>query len=305
MTQTEREARASRFRRRVIALLVSLLVVLMISPLWLGYQMFTVMTNISCNITTNPDAYGLSYESITVKTAENLDLPAYFFPAETDATVMIAGGYGSDASYMLPYVAMFHDVGLNVLLLEPRVCVGLPSTFGYLEAQDMVAAYDYLTTRDDVDPMRVGTHGFSAGGAAALYAAAQVPEIRAVAPMGNYSDFYNVFGRIMPRDNFVERLYKYGARVGYERSTGVLVKDLRPIEAVKQIAPRPILFIYGSVEPALGGGRDMYAVAGDTAQFWLVEGVGHGGYIQAHPDDARDILGGFFVDTLLNDDNNG
>lgn len=289
--------RASYWRRRVIALLLVLLGALLVLPVALGFLMIADLTRKSCTDTVvSPN---LTRETVTFPSGE-LTMRAYFIPGSTDATVIIAPPLNSDAGGQLDYGAMFHELGLNVLSITSRRCVGVPSTLGYLEGGDVRAAYDYLSTRDDINPARVSVHGFSASGAAALFGAAHTPELRAVSAMGNYYDFEQTIGLGQPSVPFVQQLYVTGLQAGFRASTGISVRALKPIEAVRQVNPRPVLLVYGTGEPRVDA--DKLHAAAENSTLWLVEGVGHGGYIQAYPDEAREIIGGFHTAVLLGGD---
>jgi acetyl esterase/lipase len=191
-------------------------------------------------------------------------------------------------------------MGLGVLSLESRVCRGDRGTFGYYEGDDVHAAYQYLRSRDDVDPARISVHGFSAAGAASIFGAARTPESRAVSAMGNYHDFGAVIG-IGNRDvSPIERLYRIGVVWGFESTGGVSLDKLRPIDAIPTMAPRPVRLVYGSQEVSLSGGEAMDA-AGDNARLWEVPGAIHGNYLEVAPDGVRDYIGGFHRDVLLHD----
>lgn len=282
------------WRRLAIVLLVAVIAALLMVPLALGFMTTYALTQNFCTRTAVAPA--LTYETVTFPSGD-LTLTAYFIPSETDATVIIAPPLNSDAGGQLDYGAMFHDLGLNVLSIESRPCAGVASTFGYLEGDDVRAAYNYLTTRDDIDPARVSVHGFSAAGAAALFGMSRTPALRAVSAMGNYYDFEQTVGVGRQDAPILERLYIVGLQGGFRAGTGVPLRALKPVEIMDEINPRPVLLVYGTGEPRIDA--DMLHTAAENSTLWIVEGVGHGGYIQAYPDDAREIIGGFHTAALL------
>ncbi len=286
-------------RRAVLTLLIVLLGVLLVTPVILGFSMAYSLTNNTC-VSPQPtlEGYNLIGEEVTFPSGE-LTLTAYFIPGDTDGTVIVAPAWNHDHNGQLDYAAMLNEVGLNVLVMGSRLCVGEPSTLGYREGDDVSAAYAYLITRDEVDPTRVSAHGFSAGGAAALFSAARTPEIRAVSAMGNYHDFERSMGVGSGDLSLVAQLTVFGVRWGYRAGTGLPVSVLKATDAVEQINPRPMLFVYGTLEPTIDG-HELLARA-ENGTLWEVEGVGHGGYIQAYPEEAREIIGGFHLDVLLDD----
>lgn len=303
MTDSDTKARARRFRRRTIGgLLVTLVLVLTVLPFLLSYLGMVAFVRGACGRGPTPDALGMPYEAVTFPSA-NHNHPAYFIPGETPATVILAPPYSGDAGIALSYARIFHDEGLSVLSLAGRSCIpGVNQTLGYLEGvEDVAAAYAYLGTRDDVNVSAVSVHGFSAAGAAALFAGAALPEIRAVSAMGNYEDFYEEFGTFQPTDGPLNRALKFGMQLGYQQVAGISVENARPVLAVPQINPRPILFVYGTAESSLNGGREMYALAGDASEMWEVPGAGHGNYLVLFPDEGQRIIGGFHRRHLLGD----
>jgi uncharacterized protein len=304
MTDSTAKARAQRFRRRVIGgLLVTIVLLFSVLPFGLSFAGMYFFVDGMCSRGTTPDLLGMPYESVTFPSA-NHNHPAYFIPGAHRAVVVIAPPYSGDAGTQLDYARIFHDAGLSVLSLSGRTCIDGPvQTLGYLEGvEDVVAAYTYLGTRDDVDISRVSAHGFSAAGAAALFAAAEIPELRAASAMGNYEDFYEEFGVVNASDNPINRMIKFGMRSGYRAASGISVERARPIDAIPRINPRPILFVYGTTESSLNGGREMFALAGDTSEMWEVPGAGHGNYLALFPEEGREIIGGFHRRHLLGDE---
>lgn len=82
--------------------------------------------------------------------------------------VFLFHGNGENIASMLGIARQYRSRGLAVALVEYPGYGGTPGTPTQRSiTQASVAAYDMITSRDDVDPRRVLVHGFSLGGAAA------------------------------------------------------------------------------------------------------------------------------------------
>ncbi len=230
--------------------------------------------------------------------AGHLTRNAAFYPSSSRAAVIIAPGHSSHASLDEDYARMFVAHGLNVLVINSRRCDDARQTLGYLEGADVQAAYEYLAGRSDIDPERVSVHGFSAAGAAALFGAAQTPNLRAVSAMGNYHDMTQAFSP----NAYWEYPIHWGVRFGFWMGTGQSIERLKPIEVIDDITPRPILFVYGSDEPALEGGKAMAERAEPYGDLWIVPNAGHGDYWLYSVEEVSKRLGGFHAKYLLNED---
>jgi hypothetical protein len=117
--------------------------------------------------------------------------------------------------------------------------------------------------------------------------------------MGNYEDFYEEFGQARSGDSPIDRMVKFGMQMGYRTAAGISVEKARPVLAVPEINPRPMLFVYGTEESSLNGGREMYALAGEASEMWEVTGAGHGNYLALFPEEGQEIIGGFHRRHLL------
>jgi hypothetical protein len=58
------------------------------------------------------------------------------------------------------------------------------------------------------------------------------------------------------------------------------------------------LLIYGSQEVSLSGAYKQKAAAGNNATLWVVEGAGHGTYLNVAPEEDEARLIGFFEEGL-------
>ncbi len=275
-------------RQRLIfvtrALLIITVALALMIPTLLGYGFMAALTAPLCSGETQPP---FPYEDISFPSSEfDHPTPAYFIPAESPngATVIVAPTGGIGRGDRIDEIAVYHAGGFAVLSYSSRICVGTAAnTLGYREAQQVGDAIAYLATRSDVDPDRIGIHGFSAGGAAAIMAAAQYPALKAVVAEGGYHDFAVEIEQNTPSTLWFAPFFRFGARAAYRLNTGLDVGVLSPLDVIASIAPRPILLIYGTQEPGLQGARLQREQAGSNAELWEVSGATHGSYLASAP----------------------
>lgn len=218
--------------------------------------------------------------------------------------VFCAGMFGSmdgDTAFL----PMFVEAGFDVLQFDWRAhgaSEGRQSSLGLREPLDVQGALDWLEMRG---VKRIGLMGFSFGGAVALRAAALDRRVNCVLCDG-------AFVRL---DHAAEGLL--AERFGRGRAAllrplaglTLLVAGLRlrdtlrraePVDAAGQIAPRPVMFIHGSLDPIVPL-ADQDAVFDSCRQpksLWRVEGAGHR---QAHvrqPEEYRRHVVEFFGEHL-------
>ena len=118
----------------------------------------------------------------TVRTAEGLDLAAWYVPSRNGAAVL---SYPTRRG--LPQARMLVRHGYGVLLLDARGYDGSegdPNLLGWEGAKDIDAAVAWLRRRPDVTEERIGGIGFSVGGETMLEAAASNTGLRAVVSEG-------------------------------------------------------------------------------------------------------------------------
>lgn len=131
---------------------------------------------------------------------------------------------------------------------------------------DGIRAVDYLVSRKEVDPNRIGITGRSGGGTQSSYIAAFDDRIQAVAPENYITNFTRLFESVGPQDaeqNFPSAILK-----------GIDHPDLLTIRA-----PKPTLMItttndYFSIQGARETAEEVakvYRAYGKEAQFSMVE----------------------------------
>jgi putative redox protein len=210
-------------------------------------------------------------------------------PVRADVTsvpaVVLAHGYPSDvqsaeqAAAALPELAdrMAAEMGWLALALSFRGCGGSEGDFslaGWL--QDLLAAVAHLRATEPVDGVWIA--GFGTGGALAICAAAEEPEIRGVAALGAPADFDDWASH--PR-----RLLEHAREVGiiqdpsFPASLDAWSRELRSLSAITyapKLAPRPLLVAHGSDDDLVPVFDARVIVdAHGSAELRIMRGAGH------------------------------
>jgi hypothetical protein len=257
-------------------------------PFVLGFGFISVLTAPGCGGGQDPAGMGWNYEDVSFPSSEfpGQMIPAYWIPAAdpTSGLSVILVPTGVARGGRLDEAAAYHAAGVNVLTYSARTCLApVTNSLGYHEVDAVGDALAYLNTRGDVDPNQIGLHGFSAGGAAAIMAAARFNEqIAWLVSEGGYHNFNAEIDEnsLTHLPLGLGALFRLGALFGYRVAVGVDMSVLSPVDAIDDI-DAPVLLIYGTREPSLAGAREMQRIGGENIRLWEVPGATHGGYIAA------------------------
>ncbi len=148
-------------------------------------------------------------------------------------------------SILLPFAHFLHQAGFSVLTYNMRSRGGSGGTavsLGALEQRDLVSTVDFLAAQPETQSQPVGAWGISLGGATSILAAAQDTRIRAVVDDSGFSDAPNV---IQTAFSHLPAFPFAPLTVGLsEERIGVSITDVRPMDVIGRISPRPILMIH-------------------------------------------------------------
>lgn len=287
--------RVWRTARLAAGALVALLLAL---PTSLGFVMVNGFMRGPCGGSVDLSAAGLPAQPVTFYATDlQRDVRGYFVQGSSGAAVIVAPTGSDGAGARLDEIALLQQHGYSVLTYESRPCMGVPHSLGHKETAEVGGALAYLNSRSDVDPQRIAVYGFSTSGATAIMAGARFPQLAAVIAMGGYADFEHYLNE-QTAGLWYGPLFRLGAHAAYWLTAGQPMALLSPLSAIGQIAPRPVLLIYGSEEPSLPGARQQLAAAGANAQLWEVPGAGHGSYIYTAPEEFRARVIAFLDATL-------
>ncbi len=251
---------------------------------------------------TTPADRGFPFVDATFFTTDHVRLSGWYIPSRNGAAIALLHGSGETRSSVLDHAVVLARHGYGVLLFDARGhgrSGGQANEFGWYGDRDTSAAVTYLATRPDVRAGRIAALGESMGGEEAIGAAASDPRIRAVVAEG-------ALGRVPADASWLP--YDLPGLIGradiwiQSQVTDVLSGAPRPIglrAAVKEIAPRPVLFIAGKDE--IDGDRGYRDASPGNVRLWELPDTPHTAGLARHPleweqrvvtflDDALDAL---------------
>lgn len=150
----------------VISLYVGLVVILFFFQAHFIYFPTSAMAG-------RPTLIGLDYEDIRFETTDGVSLSGWFVPVEgSKKVVLFFHGNAGNISHRLESLAHFHQLGLNVFIIDYR---GYGQSQGRISEQgtylDAEAAWHYLVEERQVEPENIILFGRSLGGAVATWLA--------------------------------------------------------------------------------------------------------------------------------------
>jgi dipeptidyl aminopeptidase/acylaminoacyl peptidase len=253
----------------------------------------------------DPAQYGLTYEEVTFPSRDGLTLRGWFIPApEARGTVVFCHGHAGSMDPDVKYTPAFHERGYNVLMFDFRGhgrSEGQHVSMGYYERQDLLGAVDYLQSRG-ID--QVGVLGFSMGGAVAMATAPHSEAIRAAVSDGGFARLLDAIAAGVREQGLPGFLASLAGHLimwlmGLRLSCSLSGAD--PIRWVDKIAPRALFIIHGALDPfvAVEEARELYAVAGEPKEIWIVPEARHRQADRHHPEEYRHRVLAFFDQWLM------
>ncbi len=274
---------------------------LFLAPLMVGYVLSHLLTRRHRPDERRwPAEYGLDYEEVTFPARDGLTLRGWWIPASgAERAVIFLHGYGGSMDPDVQYVPALHQAGFYVLMFDFRAhgrSDGQMTTVGYLERQDALGALDFVRAKGIE---RIGLLGFSMGGVVAMLTAPLCPAVRAVVVDG---------APVRLSSALAGRGIEYGLPRWLSLASGwltVAVTSLwvranlfhyEPIRWVGQIAPRPLMFIYGARDQFVPAAEldALIAAAHSPKEVWRDPQAGHRTLDQLYPDEYRRRIVAFF-----------
>jgi len=192
--------------------------------------------------------------------------------------VFYAPATAHDLRQGLSLVAPFQQAGFQVLLFSYRGSGDsegnrLTFSYGARESVDIDATVRYLSETRGIQ--RIGAIGHSAGAVSIILSAARNQKINAIVAAAPYTTLEDIWQDNRPAV-FPKVLYLQLQRL-FQLRKGFSEKQVRPIDVIERISPRPILLIYGLADqriPKLQASR-LFKAAGLPKQIIWLPDISH------------------------------
>ncbi len=224
-----------------------------------------------------PGDYGVVYRSVVFTTEDGLRLAGWYTPPPVgeSAVLLLAHGQGGHRMARVHAEAARYT-GLGVLSWDFRghgESQGAMRTFGYYEARDVRAAARFALAQPRV--ARVLAWGTSMGAAATLWAAARDPQgdlLHMVLADSPYADLVAIEGNLIRLPGLPPVVRFFAARM-----TGLHPSQMRPVDVVHRIAPRPLVLLHGEEDAVIPveHAYQLYEAARPPKLLWVWQGMGH------------------------------
>jgi fermentation-respiration switch protein FrsA (DUF1100 family) len=282
-----------------IAFIITFVIILM---LWFSRLQALALVHPGRNLPAVTAAeMGLPSQDVTFTTTDGIDISGWYIPPcqTPGAAIIYVHGIGRNRGQLLTQAALLYErLGIGALLFDLRnhgqseLSV---TTLGLNEVMDVEAAFVWLQTQPEVDPARIGLNGLSMGAATVIRAGARIPEAQFVIAQAAYTSLDdNIAEGVqgltgLPLFPFAPLLIAFG-----EAEAGVRIRDVRPIDDVSRIAPRPLLLIHGDQDTLVlpRNSEALYAAAGEPKQLYIIASGGHDNQLQAGGSAFADMLWG-------------
>ena len=226
-----------------------------------------------------PQAYGLEYESLDIRTADGETLHGWWIPAPAAARhqrgiVLLFHGNAGNISHRLDYAQLFNRLGYACLLVDYRgygKSSGSPDEEGTY--RDAEAAWQWLAQARGANAGDIVIAGESLGGGVATWLALRHPP-RALLLMSTFTSIPDVAAGIYP---FLP--VRLIARIGYDN-----LANIRQIRT-------PVMVAHSSQDDVIpfAHGQALFAAANEPKQFLEMRGGHNEGFIFAREEWARTV----------------
>jgi len=208
---------------------------------------------------------------------------------------------------------MLHDAGYGSLLATVRAhdeSEGELISFGYHEMSDLAAWHQFLLSRDEVDPEKIGMLGVSMGGSLVLQYASENEDIKAVishSPFSSLDDTVETSVRFfldLPDwtvSVIVPLVVFWGEQIGGFDSAEIDAK-----EWIDDISPRPVFLLDAGQDIVVSADSTelLLEAAQEPKYFWQCPECDHAALDVQRADQFEACMLSFYDRYLLGEENN-
>lgn len=236
-----------------------------------------------------PFEVGLEADDVTFTTDDGVRIAGWWLDQpDSESVVVIAHGHRGSKSDLLGIGPGLFRHGHSVLLFDFRGSSDSGDgalSLAFHEQRDLAAAVDYAAHRRP--EARIAVLGFSGGASTAILTAAKDPRIEALVLDSPFSTLTDAVAQAFRGHRVPAAPFVPFVAAANRLFNGYRLKDVRPLDAIAQIAPRPILLMHGTRDEVIPHQHalDLQEAAGeDAVELVSFDGVYHcGGYFADRP----------------------
>jgi hypothetical protein len=237
------------------------------------------------------------YETLRLTTSDGLGLDAWYHPSRNGAAVLMLSGGSGDIRGTIRHAEMLVRHGYGVLLFGGRGTGnsdGTVNSFGWGREKDAAAALDYLATRDDVEPGRIGALGLSTGADMAVDIAARRHDVKAVVADGTAGIGFEDIKELTHSP--LMRLNGWVTFKAIEAIQGMSGPDDSLADQLARSRVPHLLVAAGAPEKRWGEIYDR--AGGDRSDVWFLANASHTAALRQYPREYEQRVAAFFDDNL-------
>ena len=239
-------------------------------------------------VKSTPQAYGLDYQDVWLTIGTERVHGCWIPATKSNAPALLYfHGNSSNNGDLNELAAIFYRLEVSVLLIDYRG-YGKSSPIFPSESrayEDAVAAWQYLTQVQQIEPERIFVYGHSLGGAIAIELATRHPEMAGLITEGTFTSIIDM-AKLMPGI----KLFPLGWLVTQRFDSIAKIKSLRV----------PVLIIHGTADEVipLSMSHELYQTAPELKQLEIIEGAGHNDLPELNVDEYLQTLDRFIQGTV-------
>ena len=244
----------SRKRRWLLWVIIIALLLIFIAYFAIGGYAVSDITKIGEHpaFTNTPGTYGLEYQTVRFSArGDDTEIAAWYIP-NTDAERAMILVHGRDANKRdaelgtyVKFAADLHRAGYTILMIDLRghgESEGDRYSFGVYERRDVLGAVDWLSEHGFEDG-GIGVHGISMGTASVIGAAVEETAIEIIILECAFADLYPLIETRWEEESGLPNFFLPGVFFMNKILFGWGLQDVRPVNELTMVAPRPVLII--------------------------------------------------------------
>ncbi len=223
-----------------------------------------------------PENFGLKYEEINLKTEDNIKINAWLLRnKKSKKALILCHGYPVDKGNILASTAFFAK-DYNLLYLDFRAMGksgGFLTSGGYNEIKDIKAAVHFLK---NCGMEKIGLYGFSMGASAAIMAAAQMEDIRAVIADSPFDDLYSLMDSIFSNLGVFRKPLLWFMCLESKMLLGEWMSEISPVKCASKMKA-PLFLIHGDRDSQIPMKNSLHIKKSKPdALLWIIKNADHG-----------------------------